>query len=66
FGYDAINRLASVTDTLNNLTTYKYDNCSNLTEIVHPLGHAEFLAYDPLHTGDKLTSKIKLLLFFCK
>ena len=34
---------------MNNITTYKYDACSNLTEIVHPFGHAEFFTYDSLH-----------------
>ena len=48
--YDALNRLASVTDERGNTTTYEYDagcGCSDrVTKVTDPLGHATVTAYD--------------------
>jgi RHS repeat-associated protein len=47
--YDAINRLASVTDERGNRTTYEYANCGcsdRVTKVTDPLGRSTVTTYD--------------------
>ncbi len=43
------NRLTGVTDAESNTFSFYYDPCGNMTEIVRPLGHAQYQDYDYLN-----------------
>src|SRR6516165_2875777 len=51
YGYDALNRLSSVTDP-SGVTTYSYDAVGNLSGYTYPNGVATSYTYDTL---DRLT-----------
>ncbi len=48
YGYDALNRLKTVTDTQGD-TTYQYDAVGNQTGTAYPNGTRQSRAFDPLH-----------------
>src|SRR5205814_3821623 len=56
YGYDAMNRLKTVTDWLYNTTTYNYDANGNLTTSVNPNGTAAVYQYDQANRLIALTN----------
>lgn len=56
YGYDALNRLGSVTDTHTGTTTYGYDDVGNLAGYTYPNGLTSTYQYDALNRLTNLST----------
>jgi RHS repeat-associated protein len=56
YTYDTLDRLKTVTDTLNGLTQYGYDGLDHLTRVQDPNGHATTYTVNGLDTQGQETS----------
>jgi YD repeat-containing protein len=54
YGYDALGRMTSQSDGMNDTTNYSYDGVGNLTKQTDPLGNATTYSYD--RQGDLLST----------
>ncbi len=54
YGYDALNRLASVSDADGDVTTYSYDAIGNLASVTYPNGVTSTYSYDTLSRLENL------------